>query len=111
VVSDSVNPALHELASNGDSSVTCPFIVELVVTVTLDGWVSAPGRGLNISDVSCGKRANGDSLVTCPFIVELVVTVTLDGWVSTSGMGLNISDVSCGGLFTLLGGVTVEWTN
>lgn len=61
VVSDSVNPALHELVLNdGNVSVVSPFNVELLVAVTLDGWVNAPGRGLNKSDiVNCGLLLGG----------------------------------------------------
>lgn len=55
VVSDSVNPVVHELVTSiGDASVVCPFRVEPVVDVTLGGCVNAPGRGLNKSDANCG---------------------------------------------------------
>ena len=54
-VSDSVViPVFHEAVSNGDSSVVCPFRVELLVGATLGGWVNAPGRGLNKSVANCG---------------------------------------------------------
>ena len=61
-VSDSDNPVVHEVVTSaGDASVVCPFRVELAVFVTLDGWVTAPGRGLNKSVANCGlfKLAGG----------------------------------------------------